>query len=273
MKPTDQQILNSKHANNSYSNYVSYLKAEGVKGSPRGLPTRARYNEQLQFPATTMINRRGKVPALAAMEALQVIAGIFDKDKIAEVAPNAKLDLFTDQSAYGPRIASQMPKVIEALNHDKLDRRAVVFFGRPEEVGTAGLPCTLTAQFQTVGQGIYGTFNMRSSDGVWGLPYDIVVFGALIQAVAHCTSRKPLGMTLNLANAHLYENTLKDAEVRSASVSFLLDFPKHMLRWEELEMWASNEIYGQPWGTWGPPGFKFWVNNTEKKAPTIEDYL
>jgi hypothetical protein len=54
---------------------------------------------------------------------------------------------------------------------------------------------------------------MRSSDAVWGLPYDLIQFGMVVLAIAHCLEVLPGIMVLNLGNAHVYKTTALEKPV------------------------------------------------------------
>jgi hypothetical protein len=165
------------------------------------------YDVTLRFRPGEMPGRKGLNKKLGLMEGLQTIGGFFEPQWIAAVAPNARLDLFTEQAAYGPRIAAQMPRVVAALLADHETRRAAVVLPTMDEAGLSTLPCTTAIQFSNRRGNLHATFTMRSSDAVWGLPYDIVQFGLLVQAVANVLKCDAVGARINIGNAHVYDGT------------------------------------------------------------------
>ena len=194
-----------------YNDYYQMIWNIGRTTAPRGQVTREVRDVTTPWPALWIARRRRDNPAIGLIEGLQLVAGTFDHDAITAAAPRARLDLFTHQSAYGPRVGDQLLWVIEQLREDPASRRAVVMIADPREP-LAERPCTTSLQFQVaVGTGaIDCTATMRSSDTVWGLPYDLIQFGMATHVVASCLGR-PVGRVItHLANAHIYEATATD---------------------------------------------------------------
>jgi len=194
---------------NSYARYYRSLLS-GEKRKPRGLPVTQRLNQTLVVRPCTTYRREHDNPAIGFIEGLQFVAGYFDIKQIEAVAPHAKLELFTSQSAYGPRLGKQLQWVVDELKNDYDSRRAVIVIADGKEP-LAERPCTTSIQFHLTTGLHYAvldmTVNMRSSDAVWGLPYDLIQFGLIHAVVCHCINL-PLGqVTVNLGNAHVYETT------------------------------------------------------------------
>jgi len=192
---------------NYYSRYYRSI-SKGQKRQPRGFSVSQRINQVLSIDACTTFRRERDNPAIGFIEGLQFVAGYFDVDQIAAVAPHARLDLFTAQSAYGPRVSGQLAAVVDELSGDKDTRRAVLIIANQHEL-LSDRPCTTCIQFHTVktrfGMMLDATVTMRSSDAVWGLPYDLIQFGLMHAVVGHCTHLALGKITLNLGNAHIYE--------------------------------------------------------------------
>ncbi|MFZ1484232.1 MAG: thymidylate synthase [Candidatus Saccharimonadales bacterium] len=191
-----------------YGDYYTYLLSAGMPSSPRGVETVALQNVSVTFRGRRVPRRPKDNPAIGIIEGLQLIAGIFDLPSLQAAAPRARLDLFGAQSAYGPRVAEQIPLVIDVLITDPATRQAVLVFDRGNEP-PAARPCTTSIQFQVDPSGVNLNMavSMRSSDAVWGLPYDLVQFNLLLEAVAYCTNFVPGNITFHLGNAHIYTAT------------------------------------------------------------------
>lgn len=191
-----------------YGDYYAYLLAAGKPSAPRGVDTVALHNVSVTFAGRRVPRRPKDNPAIGIIEGLQLIAGIFDRPSLEAAAPHARLDLFGAQSAYGPRAAAQIPLVISALLTDSVTRQAVLVFDKGDEP-PATRPCTTSIQFQVDHSGVdlNMAVSMRSSDAVWGLPYDLIQFNLLLEAVAYCTNFVPGNITFHLGNAHIYVAT------------------------------------------------------------------
>ena len=191
-----------------YGDYYAYLLAAGKSSAPRGVDTVALHNVSVTFAGRRVPRRPKDNPAIGIIEGLQLLAGIFDRPSLEAAAPHARLDLFSEQSAYGPRVASQIPLVIDSLLTDKFTRQAVLVVDRGDEP-PATRPCTTSIQFQVDPSGVdlNMAVSMRSSDAVWGLPYDLIQFNLLLEAVAYCTNFVPGNITFHLGNAHIYTAT------------------------------------------------------------------
>jgi thymidylate synthase len=180
---------------------------------------------------------------------LQFMLGTFDIEQIAVVAPNAKLELFTGQSSYGPRTIGQFERVIDELNVDRDSRRAVVLIADPRDIKET-IPCTIAMQFQIVnnqtefedmnGEWLRMTVTMRSSDTVWGLPYDIIQFGGIALAVANCVHARPAHVVVNIGNSHVYKSTKLEGEEFEQLGSFVI--PRVVDTWDKIHLWATTAL-------------------------------
>ena len=228
----------------SYSEHVNQIVDYGDRGAPRGLPCYEALNVQVTADPGEIPQRDKLILALGFGEMFQLLAGQLDKDLFRVVAPRANQDLFGDQSAYGPRILGQVEAVIAELRRDPLSRRCALIVGRPEECATARLPCTTTVQFLLRGGRLHAMVALRSSDAVWGLPYDVVQFGALVMAVAHLVSAAPGKMHLTLGSAHVYESTLHLAPLGepASRLNFFVDFGAFAENWGDVQRWAELGI-------------------------------
>lgn len=160
---------------------------------------------QVTFEAGEMPRRDNINHGIGHMEALQLIAGVYNHHALKVVAPNAALKMFTIQMAYGPRVTLQMERIIEVLTRDPNTRQAVVFIGKPEDGPTGHQPCTTQIQFLIREGYTHAVVSMRSWDLVFGLPYDGQMFGALCQVVARCTGTLAGNVTVTAGSAHVYE--------------------------------------------------------------------
>jgi hypothetical protein len=68
------------------------------------------------------------------------------------------------------------------------------------------IPCTLCMSFyiHSNTMALESTVTLRSSDAVWGLPYDMIQYGMVHLAVASCIGILPGNVNVNMVNAHVY---------------------------------------------------------------------
>lgn len=226
--------------------YGRYYKSilNGYEAKPRGLETTYLHNIGFYCDPYTLWRRPKDNIMIGIMEGLQFIGGVFDKKNIARVAPNAQLDLFTGQSAYGPRCGRQVSDIIELLRKDKYTRQAVLLLADPKEP-LHMRPCTTSLQFQ-INQfdTLVVTANMRSSDAIWGLPYDIIQFNFMAHMVAMCSGYLFRSIHINMANAHVYKSTRLDAPTFTRQFFTL---PESITDLDEWREWARERI---PWITY-----------------------
>jgi thymidylate synthase len=162
-------------------------------------------------PARTIVKRKGMSVRFAAEEATQILAGVYDHDRLAAVNKNAA-KLITPKTAYGPRIWPQLNRVEQELRDSAATRRATVYIGRHDDLDrsddvdrAAEMPCTKTWQFDLTEGRLDMTAEMRSNDLVWGLSYDIPCFTAVQRAMARALGVE-VGVYWHKANSlHVYE--------------------------------------------------------------------
>ena len=197
---------------NSFSGYFSTVVKHGQTVPSRfGSTIEMPQPLSITFDAGDMVSRRGINYDIGWIELLQLVAGIYEPQAFARVAPNANLELFTSKMAYGPRIRWQMIPVIEALRIEPNTRQAVVFIGHPDDGPTSDLPCTISIQFLRRASHINASVSMRSWDLVKGMAYDVMMFGGLTQVVANCLGLLPGKVTVTAGSAHIYESEIEFA--------------------------------------------------------------
>ncbi len=185
---------------------------------------------------------------------------------ISKYAPfwkNITDDGVTANSAYGSRIFRNHPRIgngeiiqwnyiKEELTKDPDSRRAVIHIRTPNDsiVDSKDVPCTLSLQFFIRDSKLHLHVNMRSSDIILGLAYDVPAFTIMQEAMANELGIE-LGHYVHTSNSlHCYE---RDFEMlRSISQSPMVHknpmrplpntFPvDHLVRVEEAVAAMSNE--------------------------------
>lgn len=131
----------------------------------------------------------------------------------------------TANSAYGARIFkpheriadgtfAQWDYIKEELKRDPDSRRAVIHIRTPEDSVKAKLdvPCTLSMQFFIREEKLDLVVNMRSTDLVYGLSYDVPAF-TMMQELMALELGIELGSYMHVSNSlHVYEKHFKMCE-------------------------------------------------------------
>lgn len=186
-------IIEVENLRDGYTEICNAVINRGRAVSPRGM-------ESLELEDVTMVIHdphdplpvgigRALNPAIAVIEALQLIGGVAYPSLTCKIAPNMVQFMnggsFT--GAYGPRIAPQMSRAIDRLVADPDSRQAVVQMWRPLDLFemTNDLPCTVFLQFTIRDDKLTMHTHMRSNDVWWGLAYDGFQFTQLQATVAN----------------------------------------------------------------------------------------
>jgi hypothetical protein len=251
-----------------YTDYRDLFDSTLKRG--RRVPSRLGMTSELVAPTLVfqpglLVDRPGMNRALGFMELVLLAAGAFSLDRIEAVAPRADLALFTASSAYGPRLASQIPRVIDLLRHDHHSRQAVLQLAdRGEAVRT--LPCTSTIQFLVRDDRLETVVTMRSWDLWYGLPYDLVMFGGLALLVARVLRLSPAIATVTAGSVHVYEKhwSLRPGD---APALFKLDPLVVPAGWPEIRDWAMAQSRGAPWPEGVPDGIRTFALPLKKGRP------
>jgi hypothetical protein len=233
---------------NALQRHYASISKFGEEQVPRGLLVKSLKNTDFELTPGNIHRRKKSNTVIGFIELLQFISGTFDIQMFEKFAPKARLDLFSEQSAYGPRVVGQISGVIEELRSDKDSRRAVIMIAHPNDTPQT-IPCTLSMQFQMnllfpsfVNEDsveLVTTINMRSSDAVWGLPYDIVQFSGIHLVVNHLVGGEDSGsLVIQMANAHIYDSSkLEKGEEFYSNQTF--EMPK-LNSWSDYVQWSRQ---------------------------------
>lgn len=224
-----------------YSNVLKY----GVKAQTRAGKAQQILNGVCEAEFGSFPCRPGGNAAVGLVEGVQMIAGTAELAPLKHYAPRAKHELFGLSSYYGPRIAPQVPRVIAELLRSPATRRAVLYVGSGAD-NPDTIPCTNTIQFQQQYPGsVYLTLiaNMRSSDLVYGMPYDIIQFSMLAHAVARCCNMVAREIVIQTGNAHIYKETAVPVDSWEQGRFTMPDVGD---TWEDWVQWAQGLVHLEP---------------------------
>lgn len=176
----------------------------------------------MRYPVLNVPQRRLSYQFMAA-EAYWILMG---DNRVATIAPyNKNIANFSDDGkiffgAYGPKIAKQLPYVIETLRKDPQSRQAGLTIWRENPPETLDVPCTVSI-FASIRRGELNLHVfMRSSDAWLGVPYDVFNFsmlGHLLCAELNVAKSEydvdivPGTLYLTAASSHLYEENITAA--------------------------------------------------------------
>ena len=214
------------------------------EASPRG--KKVKESLGVRFEITNPLDRIPYIPArkfsmqYVIAESLWYLSGNNQTEWIANYAPfwnNITDDGKTANSAYGARLFKENNKIAggrinqweyikEELKNDPDSRRAVMHIRVPDDSIDAKLdvPCTLALQFFIRDGKLNLMVNMRSSDLILGIAYDIPAF-TLFQELMALELGVELGRYIHVSNSlHVYEqhfdmlNEIANSEKISVSI-------------------------------------------------------
>jgi thymidylate synthase len=103
--------------------------------------------------------------------------------------------------------------VIDRLNKDKYDRRALITGWNPSNISKLSLPCChYSYQFLFIDYKLHLIWNQRSTDMVLGLPSDMLLAYFLLNYICDKTYLRPGSITMHLGSTHIYENHFAGVE-------------------------------------------------------------
>lgn len=193
----------------NYCIFVSEVLGSGTRVSPRGQETAELTGTEFSFHSTQMFYRPGMNTALGWAELLMLLGGFYDPEVIRYAAPRADMSLYNPKLMYGWRVRDQYSGLIAAFENDQDTREAILVIGSGADGATWDQPCTTSVQFLFRGGVLDAYVSMRSQDLIKGLPYDVMMFGGLTQAVANQLAVEPGSVTIRHGSAHVYKSDLQ----------------------------------------------------------------
>lgn len=107
----------------------------------------------------------------------------------------------------------QVAFVLNEMRTNPTSRRAVVNCWRPDDLPKMKLaPCHYSWQLLHHEDRLHMVMNMRSGDVFLGVPFNIASYGLLLLMYCKALGAHPGTLTINIADAHLYENHLEQAK-------------------------------------------------------------
>ena len=157
-------------------------------------------------------------PHVAAAEVAWQLLGTKDPSFIMRHAPKIWGKFLEEgelKTAYGHRWRShfgrdQLALAVDELRHSPSNRQLYVSAWDPSCDGLGGLqprniPCPVGFAVSRYRDELHMSVHMRSSDVFVGLPYDVMGYALMSDAIAASVGCVPSTLTFTLAHAHLYE--------------------------------------------------------------------
>lgn len=213
------------------------LLVRGTEENPRGEKTKELIGQtmmvDMNYPVIHHPDRKLSYKFMAA-EAEFIANG---DNRVCSLARyNKNIAQFSDDGRifngnYGEPFNSQLEYVVRTLVLDSSSRQAVLAIWQENPVKSRDVRCTLTMQFLIRNNRLHTIVNMRSSDIMWGIAYDIFNFTVMTLRVLtryneDTKSKVELGI-LNLVagSSHIYERhyDLADKILKSGMPSNLIE--------------------------------------------------
>jgi thymidylate synthase len=259
--------------------------------SPRGMKIKEKLGVQFKIK-----NPRDRLPFVSARnfslsylvaETLWYMSGDNSTEWISRYAPfwkDISDDGKTANSAYGARIFKRNDRIAggkfvqwdyvkNELKRDLDSRRAVIHIRTPDDSVHAvkDVPCTLALQFFIRDSKLHLHVNMRSSDIILGLAYDVPAF-TIMQEVMANELGVGLGEYVHTSNSlHCYERDFKMLDEIASSINesscempaLPIWFPINELMEVEKSVWSASDAEIKD-------GILF--SGSSKSTPLIEDW-
>jgi len=208
------EVFRGRSAHEIYRSQLQCLLERGAEVTVRGLRSR-----ELLNAVTIITEPRRRVhlvpgrranPFLALSESIWLLAG---RNDVQALLPyNKRIMDYSDDGetlydAYGYRIKNQIPELIERLQVDSSDRRAVLMVWEPRDLTavTKSPPCNDIIMFKLRDGRLHMTVFCRSNDIHWGLYAVNLCQFSVLQEYLATRLRAELGTQTHISNSlHLY---------------------------------------------------------------------
>jgi thymidylate synthase len=253
-------VVDIENGRDGYVNILEHVWDHGVRRAPRGMSTVDAgpttivvhdINNALPLGTGRGINQR-----IAAIEAIQLIAGVATPEMVVKASPNFEKYREPNGSfygAYGRRIHGQVQHVIRKLTSDCDSRQAVITLWSPlfdNADGMRDYPCTVALHFALINDELTMNVVMRSNDAWLGIPYDIFQFTQLQWSIAFALGANPGTYRHTAWSLHLYETNfdaveeLISSDIDPGNAYQPMGIGSWLQSWDDIESMAYNIING-----------------------------
>ena len=124
----------------------------------------------------------------------------------------------------------QLFNLVEEIKSNPTSRRLMVSAWAPQDMHDMALPpCHYAFQVYVNEGHLSLMWQQRSADVFLGLPYDIAMYGLLLEMLAKGANLKPGDLIGQLGDCHLYNDHLKQASIYLSRLHHEKDLPKLQL--------------------------------------------
>lgn len=185
-------------------------------------PTRKTYlfqlfNINITYPCKyyPFLTTRTFYPKTSIAEMLWILAG---ENNINFISKYSKIwkPFYNGQNTYGYRLASpvnQIQSIITNLKNNIYSKQQYFNYwdsGDLIDKKSLNIPCILGGQFIFENNSLSLKINTRSTDLVYGLPYDIFSHYILLIIVANTLNLPPNNLYFNISNLHIYSEYIEE---------------------------------------------------------------
>lgn len=286
-------LIRLKDLRSGYIDLVEYVRENGTEAKPRGQAVRECLGVTVVVEDPTQavpwdVGRKMN-PDILAAETAHLIGGLSDLEQMKSVAH--VFGNFSNDGkllgAYGPRIASQIPLVLERICEDPDTRQAVATIWTSLELvnrDNKDMPCTVALTWTLRGGYLDMQTFMRSNDVWLGVTYDYGMFTRLQIALAYALGVGIGEYVHTAANLHLYERDVeKTRELHSptteeapADLPFApvprtwdtgpvpLPFGQVEERWYRVRAWMEAATLGRRLTDPAPPEAQWYADRLQR---------
>lgn len=174
------------------------------------------FNINITYPCKyyPFLTTRAFYPKTSIAEMLWVLSG---ENNINFISKHSKIwDFFYNgQDTYGYRLIhpiNQIQSIIDNLKNNIYSKQQYFTYWFPKDLidkKSLNIPCILGGQFIFENNSLSLKINMRSSDLIFGLPYDIFSHYILLIIIANTLNLPPNKLYFNISNLHIYSEYIE----------------------------------------------------------------
>lgn len=144
------------------------------------------------------------------------------------------------------RGVDQLNTLLQGLENDPNSRRHLVSALNPLEEKNMALPaCHYGFQVNIDGEFIDLMWNQRSADMFLGVPFDMAMYGILLELIAKTVGKTPRHLSVSLGDVHIYEEHISAVEEQLTRTSGTL--PELVIDGKMLYCIDPSHPKGEDW--------------------------
>jgi thymidylate synthase len=175
------------------------------------------FNINIIYPCKyyPLLTTRAFYPKTSIAEMLWILSG---ENNINFISKHSKIwgSFYNGQDTYGGRLMTpinQIQSIINNLKNNIYSKQQYFTYWDPKDLidkKSLNIPCILGGQFIFETNGLSLKINMRSSDLIYGLPYDIFSHYILLIIIANTLKLPANKLYFNISNLHIYSEYIEE---------------------------------------------------------------